>query len=237
MHERNCLITLTYSDEHLPRDGVQKRDLQLFFKRLRKDHSVRYFACGEYGDRFSRPHYHALLFGCDFRDKQPIEPSKSGAPQWLSAELERYWQQQGRCTIGSVTFESAAYVARYCTKKITGSRAEEHYQRLDVATGEMIPVQPEFALMSRRPGIGRSWLERFKSDVYPSDEVIARGHPSAVPRYYDKVLEQTDPDAYEAVRRERGLRLPDFQNNTEARLQVREVCTTARASQSSRSLD
>ena len=237
LHEQNCLITLTYSDAHLPPDGVQKRDLQLFFKRLRKDHKVRFYACGEYGENFGRPHYHALLFGHDFQDKRPIEASPSGSPQWSSAKLDTYWQNKGRTALGAVTFESAAYVARYCTKKITGKGAQDHYSRVDHDTGEIISINPEFGTMSRNPGIGNAWIKRFKSDVYPADEVIARGHPSAVPRYYDQVLEKEDPEAYEAVRKARLLRPPDHHNRTPARLSVREVCTRARTTLTNRNLD
>lgn len=237
LHDDNCLVTLTFDDEHLPASGVDVRDLQLFFKRLRKRWRFRYYACGEYGEKFARPHYHALLFGLDFPDKERIEDSPSGAMQWKSEMLSRAWQDQGRCTIGSVNFESAAYVARYVTKKITGQAAADHYERLNPLTGELVRVNPEFGTMSRRPGIGRGWVERFHADVFPSDEVVARGVPSKVPRYYDKVYEQLEPEAAEAVRVKRCLRGPDFRNSTPARLQVREVCARARLALSQRSLE
>lgn len=65
-HEKACFLTLTYDDRHLPTDfRVHKEHLQKYFKRLRKNDKrpFKYFACGEYGDMFGRPHYHAILFG------------------------------------------------------------------------------------------------------------------------------------------------------------------------------
>jgi len=236
MHADNVFATLTFDDEYLPREGVSVRDLQLFFKRLRKRGRFRYYACGEYGEKFGRPHYHALLFGMDFPDRVRIEDSPSGAMQWRSDVLDRVWGQ-GRAVLGSVTFESAAYVARYVCKKVTGKAAEDHYSVVDRDTGEIVTMGSEFATMSRRPGIGKSWLLRYVSDVYPSDEVIARGHPSRVPRYYDKVIEAERPYAWVAVRAERAAKLRDFQDSTDSRLQVREVCAEARADQSTRRLE
>lgn len=221
------MVTLTFSDDHVPADGVSVRDLQLFFKRAR--HVLgpfRYFACGEYGEALGRPHYHALLFGVDFADKVRIQDSQSGAQQWMSAELVKLWPK-GISAVGSVTFESAAYIARYVTKKISGVRASEHY-------GEK---GPEFGTMSRNPGIGTGWIERFYREVYPADEVISRGVPASVPRFYDKWLEKNKLYLWVRVREDRACRLPDFENATEARLHVREVCTKARTNLSKRALE
>jgi len=227
MHQDSCFVTLTYRDEHLPANGsLSLRDVTLWLKRLRKSGGFRYFYCGEYGERKLRPHYHALLFGRDFPDRVQGPPSKSGAPQWLSAQLDASWRL-GDCYLGAVTFESAAYVARYVTKKVSGSRAAEHYQRVDTQTGELVQVVPEFANMSRRPGIGRGWIERYESEVFPSDEVIARGRPSKPPRYYDAYLDGSRPDVAEAVREGRRERR-NRANETPRRLQVRAVCAEAR---------
>ena len=146
-------------------------------KRLRKTGvEARYFHCGEYGDQTGRPHYHACLFGHAFPDREKWAVRK-GNPVWRSDELERLWPY-GNSEIGSLTFESAAYVARYVTKKVTGRDADSHYERLDPSTGELVQIEPEFATMSRRPGIGSGWFEKFGTDVFPSDEVVVNGHPS-----------------------------------------------------------
>jgi len=218
-HSDNCFVTLTYDDEHLPENGsLDRTALRRFMDRLRKQigyRKVRYFQCGEYGERFGRPHYHSLLFGYDFADKKVI-PSNKEYPEWTSAELDALWSK-GRCVVGSVTFESAAYVARYICKKVTGEHAKHFYDGRE----------PEFATMSRRPGIGRGWLDQYANEVYPRDEVITRGFPGRPPRFYDQVLEDVDVLEAWKVRRARqeSLRLED---QTEERLVVREKCALAK---------
>ena len=100
---------------------------------------VRFFHCGEYGELLYRPHYHACLFGFDFSDKV-LWSTRGGVRLYRSKILEKLWTF-GFSTIGDVTFESAAYVARYCTKKITGDKADEHYNGRS----------PEYVTMSRPP--------------------------------------------------------------------------------------
>lgn len=165
LHEDNCFITLTYDPEHYPRDGsLSKPALQKFFKRLRKRRGkFRYYACGEYGNESFRAHYHAILFGLDFPDKV-LYTTTQGNELFISPELASIWQF-GFSTIGNVSFESCAYVVRYCMKKVTGEEAEAHYRSVDPETGEIYAIEPEFALMSRRPGIGRDWFLKFRKDV------------------------------------------------------------------------
>ena len=122
----------------------------------------------------------------------------------------------GHCLIGALTFESAAYVARYCLKKVTGDPAAAHY------AGRL----PEFALMSRRPGIGGSWFDVYSSDVYPSDEFVARGHASKPPRYFDERLRLTDPSLYEIVKHHREMRAKP--RESDLRLATRERVCQAR---------
>ena len=239
LHQDNCFITLTYRDDELPDYGsLVVEDFQRFLKRLRKRvGKFRYFHCGEYGERFRRPHYHALLFGFDFRDKVPWRMS-NGYPTWRSPLLEKVWGV-GNCEIGSVTFESAAYVARYCVKTLQNLRfragdresylaaVEREYERLDSETGECVLVSPEYVTMSRRPGIGARWYEKYADEVFPSDEVIVRGKSCKPPRFYDKLFAEASPEEALELRkaRERGRSRED---ETPARLRVREVCTEAR---------
>jgi len=226
-HEQNCFVTLTYDDGHLPElASLERNAFRLFMDRLRKRvgyGQVRYFHCGEYGETTGRPHYHALLFGIDFPDKVRYA-RLSDEPLWVSKMLEELWPQ-GSSTIGNVTFESAAYVARYVTKKITGERAREHYG------GRL----PEYATMSRRPGIGRGWFDQFANEVYPADSVISRGREAKPPRYFDGLLESASPIEMWAVRRAREA-ARDPENETEERLVVREVVTKSKLSLKRRSL-
>lgn len=233
LHEDNCFLTLTYADEHLPRFGsLDKRAFPLFMKRLRKSGvSARYFHCGEYGETNGRPHYHACLFGYGFPDRV-FWTNRGGNKVWRSPFLERLWPF-GQSEIGSLTFESAAYVARYVTKKVTGGRADDHYTRVDSSTGELVQLEPEYATMSRRPGIGAGWFEKYADEVFPSDEVIVRGRPCKPPRYYHDLLSSQDPPLADSVSRERR-RNRDREDQTPERLQVRKVCTEARISHYSR---
>ena len=156
MHRDSCFVTLTYDNEHLPEGGtLVKRDFQLFMKRLRKvkGEGVRFYACGEYGEYNARPHYHALLFNCGFSDKLVHSKNGRGELLYTSDELHDMWPM-GHNIIGDVSFESAAYVARYCVKKVTGKGSDEHYSVVD-GDGRIFTRIPEFALMSRRAAADR----------------------------------------------------------------------------------
>jgi len=221
--ENNVFVTLTYDDEHLPEDqGLDVSEFQRFMKRLRKARTgekVRFFHCGEYGDQTNRPHYHALLFNVDFPDRKPWR-----SDTFRSAELERLWPL-GNSEFGAVTFESAAYVARYSLKKLTGQAAIDGYKRFHLRTGEEVTVAPEYATMSH--GVGGTWFEQFADDVYPLDRVVSRGREAKPPRYYDKRLDEVDPLLGCQLRVLRGRDF-NYKNATEERLRVREVCAEKR---------
>jgi len=178
LHDENCFITLTYDDDHIPKDrSLCVKHFQDFMKRLRKRvGKVRFFHCGEYGDIDFRPHYHACLFGFQFTDLESVS-TRDGSKKF-SPLLMDLWPY-GFNVVGDVTFESAAYVARYCMKKVTGSMAKDHY-------GEK---KPEYVTMSRRPGIGSEWIKKFKSETYRDDTIIVRGVPTKPPRFYDEYLD------------------------------------------------
>lgn len=224
MHEDNCFITLTYNNEYLPADGsLCLEDFQKFMKRLRKrvDVPIRFFHCGEYGERFARPHYHACIFGFDFKDKY-LWSVREGIRLYVSDLLSDLWPY-GFSTIGDVTFESAAYVARYIMKKVTGEAAPEHYSVLSEYGEILSERKPEYVTMSRRPGIGRPWLEQFRSDVYPSDFVVIDTKKMKPPKYYDRVFEIDDPEGFDKVKKERkALALDRQDDNSPERLAVRE---------------
>lgn len=239
----SSFVTLTYRDranctreqleagQHVPDSwSLDKRHFQLFMKRLRKSRPgarLKYYHCGEYGRvckhgfdlerqecplcKHGRPHYHAIIFNCSFPDSE-VYATRRGEPQWTSRELEKLWGN-GFVTVGEVTPQSAAYVARYCLKKVNGEMAEDHYRRV-TEDGEVIDLQPEYATMSN--GIGAGWYEKFKSDVYPSDEVPVPGASQPIhrkaPRYYDELLKRADPVMHEALkqrRQEHKLENPD----------------------------
>lgn len=230
LYDDNCFITLTYDDDHLPKGGtLVKKHFQDFMKRFRKkfsDRVIRYYHCGEYGEDFSRPHYHACIFGFDFSDKVLFNVVNDNKI-YTSDVLSSLWTD-GFCTIGALTFESAAYVARYCTKKITGAASVEHYQGR----------QPEYATMSRRPGIGRGWYDKFKTDVFPSDYLIVDGVKVKPPRYYDSIFKECEPFVFEEVRSKRLVGSSrNEKDQTYRRLKDRELCKKLQVSNLKRSLE
>lgn len=224
-YEKNCFLTLTFNDKNLNSSGtLVKADFQNFMKRLRKEFygsakgEVRYFHCGEYGDKFQRPHHHACLFNLDFPDKE-LWDVRDGIPLYRSSILEKLWPY-GFSTIGAVTFESAAYVARYVLKKINGPLAPDHYQ------GRL----PEYVTMSRRPGIGRSHIMEFHSDIYPHDFVVLQnGKTARPPKYYDRCFEATNPEEFGKIKKSRVDRAKSDPNNTPDRLKIRHEIQKRRA--------
>ena len=216
---RNVFITLTYRPECLPLDAVLvKKDFQDFMKRLRKRFGagIRFFHCGEYGKRKGRPHYHAILFNFDFEDRV-AEEFRNGHQYYSSPSLDDLWGK-GIARIGEVTLESCGYVARYVNKKLDD---DVRYEILDLETGEISLKPREYATMSRRPGIGRLWYDRFAlGDVYPHDRVVYKGKELRPPRYYDSLFQIDDPVSFEEIKRKRksALNLKPFENRLRSRL-------------------
>lgn len=225
LHDLNVFLTLTYRDSCLPPGGtLVKLHFQKFIRALRKQHDgkIRYFHVGEYGDANRRPHYHAILFGCDFADKTYWKKGESGEKLYISETLQRLWPH-GDSYIGQVSIESAAYVARYCMKKITGEQAHEHYKAVDLTTGEVHEIIPEYATMSLKPGIGQGWYDRYASDVFPSDYAVFKGKRLAVPKFYYRKLQVADPKSADTIKYARIKRASARKaDTTPERLLVRE---------------
>ena len=213
LYDRNCFVTLTYDADHVG-VSLQYSEFQKFMKRLRqyvrrrftsaRERRVRFYMCGEYGEQFARPHFHACLFNFDFPDKAYLCRSPGGSHVYRSADLEKLWRF-GFSSVGDVNFQSAAYVARYVMKKVTGRMAASHYELVDAETGEIVKRAPEFARMSLKPGIGAGWLRKYSSDVYPHGRVVVNGHETNPPRYYDKLWKDEDALAFEDLQYARFL--------------------------------
>lgn len=207
--------------------SLYKRDLQRFWKLLRyyhPDDELLYFAAGEYGSLNHRPHYHAIVFGLHL-DPDKVKPdgvSKSGLPQWTCDDVSKAWirtrkvvdrvgkrgkiyyktisEPLGKVWLGKVSWNSCAYVARYCTKKV-GANSRDYYESFN--------IDPEFTVMSKCPAIGRSWFE-LHSDDYAS------GRPIFVPdgrddskrissvRYFDKLMERDAPEDLQRLKNQRS---------------------------------
>lgn len=160
-----CFVTLTYSDDNLVFPSLVPRDLTLFFKKLRRDlgeRKIKYFACGEYGDRFGRPHFHAIIFGLGTSDSKLIEDN---------------WNK-GHVKVGTLTYQSCRYVAGYVQKKLYGKGAEYYKDN---------GLVPPFSRCSK--GLGLEYVDKYWNKLYSMGLVTVGGVPMALPRYYTKKLD------------------------------------------------
>lgn len=210
-HQTACFLTLTFDNEHLPENGsVSKEFFASWIKKFREKiryHTaikiprpgkkpelvggitIRFFGCGEYGDKRGRPHYHLIVFGFRPDDLKFLRLTRNGDTLYTSEFIADSWPY-GFHTVGEVTFESCAYVARYVTKKYMGKAKQSHYGQLE----------PEFTHMSRRNGIGYDWFQKYHKDVYPLDEFEFRGRLYKPPKYYDQLLRKLDFEEYHSVK-------------------------------------
>lgn len=236
----NCFITLTYDDENAPSDySLHYSDFQKFMRRLRKGNKntiIRFYMAGEYGEQFQRPHFHACIFNKRFSDQKYHSTTAAGGKIYTSDELAKYWTH-GFSSTAELNYLTAAYVARYIMKKITGDAAYAHYETLDRETGELKQRSPEFNHMSLKPGIGTEWYERFKSDVYPHGKLVVDGKEILPPRFYDKKYKRTNPEEYELIQLARYKETnAKYLDNTPERLAVKETVKRAQVNQLKRTL-
>lgn len=217
-HDQNCFITLTYDNQFLPivkdcvkpntgevvpMNTLRKEDLQKFFKRLRKrldekGIKIRYFACGEYGDQTQRPHYHAIIFGWypeDIEVNEVRDESGLGYRYYQSKMLSEVWPY-GIHVVADCTWETCAYVARYVCKKAKG---------IDKSLYDAIGVENQFVTMSRKPGIAANWFDSHSVcyakflNTYVGTDFGSR--KISHNRYFDKKLEEIDPELLEDLKR------------------------------------
>nr|QJB19217.1 MAG: replication initiator protein [Microvirus sp.] len=241
MHTESCFVTLTYNNQSLPEYGtLVPRDLQLFHKRLnnrvyeRTGHGIRYFGCGEYGDLNKRPHYHSIVFGYDFKDKLLYSRNGRDESIFSSRELNDVWPM-GECKLGAVTFESCAYVARYVCKKVGGAQREGGHYAVYDSDGVVFERTPEFANMSRRPGIGLRYFEKYGGEIALHDSVIMDCKEVPSTRYYDNQIERLDPDrmvVLKVLRRRKAV----WKERQVDRRRVKERLLIARSKQKERKL-
>lgn len=241
MHQYSYFITLTYDEKHLP-DGnsLCYADFQSFMKKLRhwtgifdwrtrkqwESTKVRFFMCGEYGET-KRPHYHALIYNFPIPDLKFFRITEKGSIIYTSELVSWLWNNRGFITVGFVEYASAAYVAQYCIKKM-GSDAID-YMITDIETGEVIQREREMVQMSRNPGIGSTWYEKYKKQVFPVDRCVVNGNQVRVPKYYSERYKKEKPEGYEEVIDKRYRHSKDrMADNTDERLLVKERCLKAK---------
>lgn len=181
MHESlfwdSCIfVTLTYDNDHLPKNGsLVPNDLTKFFKRLRKrigDRKLKYFACGDYGGKFDRPHYHILLFGMDFLKPDDREIIKDC---WKLCD----WNMLGKSPFGDVTPQSIRYVCKYIEDKVIGKEAKYAYDENGILR--------TYAVMSK--GIGRTYAQENYKKILKELQCDVNGRSYPIPRYYRKILD------------------------------------------------
>lgn len=205
-HKSSFFVTLTYDDEHLPLTffgepetgeahpaaTLRKADFQKFMKRLRRNtgQGLRFFAAGEYGSKTFRPHYHAIIFGLELDDLQVYKCSPQGFTYYTSETMQKAWPL-GFVVVGDVSWETCAYTARYICKKLKGQESVFY---------DLHNIEPEFSLMSRKPGIGRQYFddhpELFQYDFLnvPTEKGGKKFRP---PRYFAQLYEKDHPDFVE----------------------------------------
>ena len=216
--KENCFLTLTYDMHHLPPGRtLVKADLRKFMKRLRRRISpkkISFYAVGEYGDRFGRPHYHVLLFGHDFSDSVFHRYSEKGYALYRSRTLSALWPF-GNAWIGQVSGETAGYCTSYMVDKYTNADPDE--ERKFYGNRE-----PPFHTMSKRPAVGASWMAKFGEEALRnSGTVIYKGREVPLPQGYDKFYECEDPEAVKAhrVRKKRAaLKVTEEQREKRAEI-------------------
>jgi hypothetical protein len=254
LYERNCFITLTYDDAHMPANGqLVKKDLQDFKKRLREKYAgynevpgivlkpnqtnpIRTFDSGEYGDNFGRPHYHLAVLNFKPLDLKYHNTNYNNDCQtYRSPSIEKLWGK-GYVVIGDLTAESASYVARYVTKKINGKDKDFHYNQIDPETGEIVTMLQEFATMSRRPGIGMPFLSKYPEDCSHGTMLLHKQHGvmhKRTPKYFENKLAEINPTLVEQLKAKRLATLEELKRTkpeefTPERRAVNQQCFEAK---------
>lgn len=185
-HADNCFVTLTYDEDHC--DGkLHKEHLQDFILKIRnRGFKVRYYACGEFGTRTNRPHYHAILFGFLPDDLVKSHDSDSGETIFTSDLVTSCWSY-GLSVVQTFSPSAAGYVAGYTNKKVLDDRG--------------------WTMCSRRPGIGYQYFDDHWKEIYERDLIQENFSDtmkcSSVSRYYDKLAEAHDHIDMEVVKQER----------------------------------
>lgn len=186
MHERNCFITLTYSDENLPSPRLNYEDWQEFIREIRRltPLNLSVFVTGEYGEKTKRPHWHALIFGWSPKDAVYKYSNDRGDKIYESKTLTEIWGK-GIAEFGSVTLQSANYCARYAAKKLTHGKDQDH---------DFHPISKK----SQKNAIGKRWLEKHWPDIFTYGTLfLSDGTTVPIPRYYEKWLKEKQPQAWQ----------------------------------------
>lgn len=183
---------------------------------------MRFLMCGELGENRTNPHYHAVIFGLEVNDLILFTKNQRGDAVYTSPTIEKIWGR-GFITIGEVNKTTCSYTAGYLLKD-AGITHEKNREYVDNQTGEILIRKKPYISMSTKPGIGKDWYDKFKTDVFPHDYCIYKGKKVATPNYYRKQLEKANPELFELLRekREAVIHTDSFrENNTPKRIATR----------------
>lgn len=196
MHEDSIFLTATYDDKHLESPRLIYAHWQDFLKSLRETrtrycitkedvHNARIptMVTGEYGELNKRPHWHALLFNFAPSDPKLKYTTERGEKVYTSQFLTDLWSK-GAIEYGSVTIDSANYVARYAAKKLVHGHDQDH---------NFHPIHKT----SSKYAIGRSWIEKYWKQTFDHGYIILPdGQQGQIPRYYTDWLKKHQPEAW-----------------------------------------
>lgn len=175
------------------------KDLRRYFEYHYNFTGIRFFACGEYGDKTMRPHYHMILFNCPIPDLKFECSNFQGDPFWSSEILSKIWGK-GFVSISSCNFNTCSYVSRYMLKKQKGQGAKIY---------EDFGVVPPFTRSSRNPGIARNFYDAFSDKIYSYDSLVitdSKGKAKKVmpPKYFDRLYDIECPEDFDRVKLKRS---------------------------------
>lgn len=251
-YKDNYFVTLTYNDEFLPKQENMRIDkstgevvgsfissslvpdeLTKFMKDLRRyfEHhlnftGIRFFACGEYGPKHMRPHFHIILFNCPIPDLEFFKNSFNGDTYWTSELLERIWsvkvghdssgkpiyKSKGYVCVASCNYNTCSYVARYMLKKQKGLNSDYYFN---------LGLYPPFTRCSRMPGIAKSYYDKNSEKIYMYDQLCFTGADGVAkkvrpPKYFDRLYDIESPDDLKRIKEKRS---ESAKNSLERRLE------------------
>lgn len=209
-------LTITYDEEHLPSDHMLKKnhldkfikDIRNYFKNNYDYDNIRYYACGEYGSKTARPHYHMIVYNLPLTSLEyeilglgkgvkclfkTVGMSVDNEPLYQFDFLNNIWKK-GFVVVGKVTSKSCGYVARYVNKK--------RMKKLPNWLLEKQGIVPEFNCMSRMPGIGEEYYHQNYLKILDNNlNFYIDGQLMSVGRYFEKFLDKFHPEEMERYKK------------------------------------
>lgn len=191
--DNSDFITLTYDNQNLKSPSLNREHINNFIREIRRDRpKMIIFGCGEYGEKYSRPHFHLILMYNQAKPK-------------LHESIKQLWTH-GFVSIDGCSAASIQYVAKYSVKKILGRDSKKHYEKLGLTA--------EFGIFPRRPAMGRRWFDDNKNFIATSNRVWLDQTPRRIPRYYYRLFQEKYPEEYAIIKEKRMKFMQDTSEDT-----------------------